>query len=74
MTDERRRPLRRRWPVLIAALVAVSLYGTVVLLYAGGLRQSSIGCETVIAGDDPVTVELQPAAVNAANQRLEPSG
>ena len=47
------------------------MYATVVLLYAGGIRESSEGCETVVAGEDPVTVKLQPAEVNAARQRLE---
>ena len=47
------------------------MYATVVLTYAGGIRDSSEGCETVVAGADPVTVKLQPAEVNAARQRLE---
>ncbi|SMH42758.1 protein of unknown function [Rathayibacter oskolensis] len=71
MSDARPRLLRRRLPVLIAVLAAVLLYATVVLMYAGGIRESSEGCETVIAGEDPVTVNLQPAEVNAARQRLE---
>ncbi|QHC68763.1 MULTISPECIES: DUF4436 family protein [unclassified Rathayibacter] len=71
MIDARPRPTRRRWPVVVAVVAAALLYATVVLTYAGGIRESSDGCETVIAGDDPVTVKLQPAAVNAARQRLE---
>ncbi|MCM6762690.1 DUF4436 domain-containing protein [Rathayibacter sp. ZW T2_19] len=71
MTDPRPRPSRRRWPVLVAVVAAVLVYATVVLLYASGIRESSEGCETVIAGADPVTVQLQPAEVNAARQRLE---
>lgn len=56
---------------MVSVVAAALLYATVVLTYAGGIRESSQGCETVIAGDDPVTVKLQPAAVNAARQRLE---
>ncbi|MCJ1688512.1 DUF4436 family protein [Rathayibacter sp. VKM Ac-2927] len=71
MIDARPRPVRRRWPVVVAVVAAALLYATVVLTYAGGIRESTDGCETVIAGNDPVTVKLQPAAVNAARQRLE---
>ncbi len=56
---------------MLVAVVAVVVYAVVVLLYASGLRSSSNGCETVIEGDDGVTVLLQPAAVQAAAQRLE---
>ncbi|RFA18124.1 DUF4436 family protein [Subtercola boreus] len=69
---------RRRWLVpVVAVLVAALVYATVVLLYAGGLRESSNGCVVVVKGDerlngdDLVKVELQPAAVNAANQRIQ---
>src|SRR4051794_9170857 len=71
MTELSPRPRRRRWLTVVVAVVAVVIYAVVVLLYASGLRSSSNGCETVIPGDDGVTVLLQPAAVQAANQRLE---
>lgn len=71
MTELSPRPRRRRWLTAVVAVVAVIVYAVVVLLYASGLRSSSNECETVIDGADGVTVLLQPAAVHAAEQRLE---
>lgn len=71
MTELSPRPRRRRWLTVLIAVVAVVIYAVVVLLYAAGLRSTSNGCETVIEGDDGVTVLLQPAAVHAVEQRLQ---
>ncbi|RFA10769.1 hypothetical protein B7R54_17330 [Subtercola boreus] len=73
MTAERPRRRRFPWQVVAAVLVAALVYAVIVLLYAGGLRESSNSCVQVVQGDesDLVTVSLQPASVNAVNQRLE---
>lgn len=86
MFATRLRSLRRFWPGVVAVLVASIVYAGVVMLYTGGLRQSAPECQQVIAGAgdvagavsaadadrvDTARVDLFPAAVNAAGQRLD---
>ncbi|RFA07035.1 hypothetical protein B7R21_17090 [Subtercola boreus] len=73
MAAERPRARRLHGQVAAAVLLAAIVYAVVVLLYTGGLRESGNSCVQVVQGaeSDRVSVKLQPAAVNAVNQRLE---